>query len=102
SRAVPNGSAPSVAFMLTLSTPFGAGGRGAPASQERSAGAALTGRTALVVAHRLTQAVAADRVVVLEAGRVVESGPHEMLRDADGPYAALWRAWSGSRAAPHP
>ncbi|NED02938.1 ABC transporter ATP-binding protein [Streptomyces sp. SID6648] len=70
---------------------------------ERSAEAALAGRTALVVAHRLTQAVAADRVVVLEAGRVVESGPHDELRDADGPYAALWRAWSGSRtAAPHP
>ncbi|MCF3171404.1 ABC transporter ATP-binding protein [Streptomyces violaceoruber] len=78
-----------------------AGSAGARAL-ERSAEAALTGRTALVVAHRLTQAVAADRVVVLEAGRVVESGPHEMLRDADGPYAALWRAWSGSRAAPHP
>ncbi|MGV0100881.1 ABC transporter ATP-binding protein [Streptomyces californicus] len=78
-----------------------AGSAGARAL-ERSAGAALTGRTALVVAHRLTQAVAADRVVVLEAGRVVETGPHEMLRDADGPYAALWRAWSGSRAAPHP
>lgn len=69
---------------------------------ERSAEAALAGRTALIVAHRLTQAVAADRVVVLEAGRVVESGPHDELRDADGPYAALWRAWSGSRTAPHP
>ncbi|MCI4046174.1 ABC transporter ATP-binding protein [Streptomyces sp. TRM75563] len=69
---------------------------------ERSAEAALAGRTALVVAHRLTQAVAADRVVVLEAGRVVESGPHEELRDTDGPYAALWHAWSGSRTAPHP
>ncbi|MFJ1785374.1 ABC transporter ATP-binding protein [Streptomyces anulatus] len=69
---------------------------------ERSAEAALSGRTALIVAHRLTQAVAADRVVVLEAGRVVESGPHDELRDADGPYAALWRAWSGSRTAPHP
>ncbi|MEV7654435.1 ABC transporter ATP-binding protein [Streptomyces anulatus] len=69
---------------------------------ERSAEAALAGRTALIVAHRLTQAVAADRVVVLVAGRVVESGPHDELRDADGPYAALWRAWSGSRTAPHP
>ncbi|MFJ5047393.1 ABC transporter ATP-binding protein [Streptomyces sp. NPDC088719] len=78
-----------------------AGSAGARAL-ERSAGAALAGRTALVVAHRLTQAVAADRVVVLEAGRVVESGPHDELRDADGPYAALWRAWSGSRTAPHP
>ncbi|WP_228181138.1 ABC transporter ATP-binding protein [Streptomyces anulatus] len=78
-----------------------AGSAGARAL-ERSAEAALAGRTALIVAHRLTQAVAADRVVVLEAGRVVESGPHDELRDADGPYAALWRAWSGSRTAPHP
>lgn len=68
---------------------------------ERSAEAALAGRTALVVAHRLTQAVAADRIVVLEAGRVVESGTHDELRTAGGPYATLWHAWSGSRAAPH-
>ncbi|MFC9173193.1 ABC transporter ATP-binding protein [Streptomyces sp. NPDC057107] len=68
---------------------------------ERSAESALSGRTALVVAHRLTQAVAADRIVLLEAGRVVESGTHDELRTADGPYAVLWHAWSGSRAAPH-
>jgi ABC-type transport system involved in cytochrome bd biosynthesis fused ATPase/permease subunit len=41
---------------------------------ERAAEAALAGRTALVVAHRLTQAHAADRIVVMDAGRVVETG----------------------------
>ena len=69
---------------------------------ERSAERALRGRTALIVAHRLTQAVTADRVVVLEAGRIVESGPHEQLKDAGGPYAALWAAWSGGRHTPGP
>jgi ATP-binding cassette subfamily C protein len=64
---------------------------------EASAAAAITGRTALVVAHRLTQAVAADRVVVLDAGRVVEQGTHDDLLQAQGPYAALWAAWSVAR-----
>ena len=70
---------------------------------ERSAAAALDGRTALIVAHRLTQAASADRVVVLAHGQVVASGPHEQLKDAGGPYAALWAAWSGKRTpAPPP
>lgn len=61
---------------------------------ERAAGAATTGRTTLIVAHRLTQAAAADRVLVLDHGRVVEEGsPAELLR-ADGRYAELWAAWS--------
>ena len=64
---------------------------------EASAAAAVEGRTALVVAHRLTQAMAADRVVVLEAGRVVEEGTHAALLEAQGPYAALWAAWSAAR-----
>ncbi|MFJ4716380.1 ABC transporter ATP-binding protein [Streptomyces sp. NPDC088785] len=69
---------------------------------ERSARRALHGRTALIVAHRLTQAVTADRVVVLERGRVVESGPHAVLAHAGGRYAELWAAWSGERPAREP
>ncbi|MFH5207656.1 ABC transporter ATP-binding protein [Antrihabitans sp. NCIMB 15449] len=60
---------------------------------EQSAAAATKGRTTLVVAHRLTQAVAADRVIVLEHGRIVEEGAHADLVEADGRYAQLWSAW---------
>jgi ATP-binding cassette subfamily C protein len=64
---------------------------------EASADLALRGRTGLVVAHRLTQAAAADRVVVLDAGRVDESGTHAELVQAGGRYATLWQAWSNIR-----
>jgi ATP-binding cassette, subfamily C, bacterial len=64
---------------------------------EAAANAALDGRTALVVAHRLTQAAAADRIVVLEAGTVIETGTHDQLIAANGRYAQLWAAWSTSR-----
>ncbi|AEF39114.1 Putative ABC transporter permease/ATP-binding protein [Hoyosella subflava DQS3-9A1] len=55
----------------------------------------MKGRTALIVAHRLTQAARADRVVVLEEGRVVEEGPHKELLQRGGRYAELWEAWEG-------
>lgn len=62
---------------------------------EISALAAMRGRTSLVVAHRLTQAASADRVVVLEHGRIVEDGPHLDLIASGGRYAELWNAWQG-------
>jgi ABC-type multidrug transport system fused ATPase/permease subunit len=52
---------------------------------------ALAGRTAVVIAHRLSTVRAADLILVLEGGRVVEQGRHDELLEADGRYAELYR-----------
>jgi ATP-binding cassette subfamily B protein len=55
----------------------------------------MDGRTALVVAHRLSTVAGMDRLVVLDRGNVVEQGTHEELLAAEGAYAKLWQHQSG-------
>jgi ATP-binding cassette subfamily B protein len=52
---------------------------------------AAQGKTALVIAHRLSTVVDAHEIIVMEAGRVVERGPHQALLAAGGVYARMWR-----------
>ena len=54
----------------------------------------LEGRTAILIAHRLSTAIRADRIVVVDDGGIVEQGPHRELVRAGGPYAALFAAWA--------
>ncbi|HVQ44249.1 MAG TPA: ABC transporter ATP-binding protein [Candidatus Saccharimonadia bacterium] len=55
----------------------------------------MEGRTAIVIAHRLSTIQRMDRIVVLEAGRIIEQGSHAELIAAGGQYAALWSHQSG-------
>ncbi len=73
------------------------------AKVQRAMGVAARGRTTVLIAHRLQTARLADRIVVIDDGRVVEDGTHEQLIGRDGRYARMWAAAEGepSAAAAH-
>jgi ATP-binding cassette subfamily B protein len=55
----------------------------------------MEGRTALVVAHRLSTVARMDQLVVLDRGQIAEKGTHQELLSFDGTYARLWQHQSG-------
>jgi ATP-binding cassette subfamily B protein len=67
------------------------------AAIQRSLDLITADRTTLVIAHRLSTVRHADRIVVMEEGRIVESGRHEQLINSQGAYARLWRVQAGLR-----
>jgi ATP-binding cassette subfamily C protein len=74
------------------------GGSDAARALDHAASAVTRDHSAVVIAHRLSQAAEADTILVMDSGRVIERGAHEQLLAAGGPYATLWAAWSR----PHP
>ena len=69
---------------------------GADRLVQRALRTILADRTAFVIAHRLSTVEIADRVLVVEAGRIVEDGPPSVLISDGGRYAALHQQWADS------
>jgi ATP-binding cassette subfamily B protein len=67
---------------------------------ERALAAVAEGRTVITIAHRLSTAARADRVAVLQDGKLVDLGSHAELLESGGPYADLWEAWTRSGSEP--
>ena len=67
------------------------------AALQRSIELVTRGRTAIIIAHRLSTIRNADRIIVLEDGKVVEDGQHETLVQLDGVYARLWAVQTGEK-----
>ncbi|MEU7552266.1 ABC transporter ATP-binding protein [Streptomyces sp. NPDC044571] len=66
---------------------------------ERSLAALIEGRTVISIVHRLDAVRDADRIAVMDGGRIVELGSHAELLAADGAYASLWHSWDSARRA---
>jgi ATP-binding cassette subfamily B protein IrtA len=50
----------------------------------------MKGRTVIMIAHRLSTVIGADRIIVLDCGHLVEEGTHEELKESGGPYSRMW------------
>ena len=64
---------------------------------QRALNALLAGRTAVVIAHRLSTVLSADRVLVVSAGSIVEDGSPQELIAAGGEFAAMYTSWEDAR-----
>lgn len=87
---------PAIVVMDEATAEAGSAGAGA---LEDAADEVTRDRSAVVVAHRLDQASRADQILVMDSGRIVESGSHDQLMTHDGIYHRLWTAWAAGRRA---